>query len=285
MNFIRLAAAFPLLVLAGCATTPGRGAADAGALAQASRSDASNFIVVAVANEPGPAAIHPGSTARDYSDAAAYLVSDGARRAMRALGNDYHLQPVAAWPINLLHLQCAVFALPAGLTRAAMLARLQGDARVALAEPLQEYSVRTAQVDPYAGVQSGNERMDISQAHRMSRGRGVRIALIDTGLASDHPDLQGRVDVQRNFVDTDARRFQLDRHGTAIAGVIAANADNGVGIAGVAPEAQLLALKACWQLQEGQRCCALQLIHAGAGAGQRRRTQGEDHQPEPQRTA
>ena len=150
-----------------------------------------------------------------------------------------------------------------------MLVRLRADQRVALVEPLQEYAVRTTAPDPYAAVQSGNERMDISQAHRVSRGRGVRIALIDTGLASDHPDLKGRVDVQRNFVDTDATRFQLDRHGTAIAGVIAANADNGQGIAGIAPEARLLALKACWQLQDGRddaRCNSFTLAQALASA-------------------
>jgi subtilisin family serine protease len=179
------------------------------------------------------------------------------------------LQSVAAWPIDLLRLHCAVLEVPAGVTREAMLERLRADQRVALAEPLQDYVVQTAAPDPYAGVQTGNQRMDISDAHRVSRGRGVRIALIDTGLASDHPDLAGRIDVERNFVDSDARRFQLDRHGTAIAGVIAANADNGVGIAGVAPEARLLALKACWQLQDGHddaRCNTFTLAQALASA-------------------
>jgi subtilisin family serine protease len=169
----------------------------------------------------------------------------------------------------MLRLHCAVLQLPAGVTREAMLEKLRADQRVALAEPLQDYAVQTAAPDPYAAVQTGNQRMDITQAHRVSRGRGVRIALIDTGLASDHPDLLGRIDVQRNFVDADAKRFQLDRHGTAIAGVIAANADNGVGISGVAPEARLLALKACWQLQDGHddaRCNTFTLAQALATA-------------------
>ena len=257
------------LLLTGCASAPDTAPPDRDTLALASRADASNFIVVAVANDPGQRPVNAGSTPRGYSAGDGYAVSDGARRTMHALAGQYRLQPVAAWPISLLHLQCAVFALPAGSTREAVLQRLQSDNRVALAEPLQDYSVRSAQADPYAAEQSGNERMDISAAHRMSRGRGVRIALIDTGLASDHPDLRGRVDAQRNFVDGDARRFQLDRHGTAIAGVIAANADNGVGIAGVAPEAQLLALKACWQLQEGRdeaRCNSFTLAQALASA-------------------
>ncbi len=257
------------LLLAGCASAPAAAPDDRAALALAARADASKFIVVAVANEPGQGPVHAGSTPRGYADGSGYVVSDGARRTMHALAGQYHLQSVAAWPISLLHLHCAVFALPAGAARASVLQQLQSDGRVALAEPLQDYSVRSAQADPYAAVQSGNERMDISAAHRISRGRGVRIAIIDTGLASDHPDLRGRVDAQRNFVDGDARRFQLDRHGTAIAGVIAANADNGVGISGVAPEAQLLALKACWQLQDGRddaRCNSFTLARALASA-------------------
>jgi hypothetical protein len=239
------------------------------ALATAAEANSDQFIVLAVANDPDPQSAHPGSTGRSYSGSSDYVVSDSARRTMRNLSAQYHLQPVAAWPIGLLHLHCAVLKVPAGVTREAMLDRLRTDQRVALVEPLQDYAVQTSAPDPYAAVQTGNERMDITEAHRVSRGRGVRIALIDTGLATDHPDLLGRIDLQRNFVDTDAKRFQLDRHGTAIAGVIAADADNGVGIAGVAPEARLLALKACWQLQDGHddaRCNTFTLAQALASA-------------------
>lgn len=260
-------ALWPLLVVA-CASGGGASAVRPAALATATQTHSENFIVLAVSNEPDRIATRPGSTGRSYG-AAAYGVSEGARRTMRTLATEYRLQAIAAWPIGPLQLHCAVLAIPAGVTREVMLERLRTDHRVALVEPLQDYNVQTAAPDPYAGVQTGNQRMDISQAHRVSRGRGVRIALIDTGLASDHPDLRGRIDVQRNFVDDDPRRFQLDRHGTAIAGVIAADADNGVGISGIAPEARLLALKACWQLQDGHddaRCNSFTLAQALASA-------------------
>ncbi|HEX9472569.1 MAG TPA: S8 family serine peptidase [Steroidobacteraceae bacterium] len=253
-----------LLGLAGCAATAPR----PDALIEATRLDASRFVVIAVPNEFAPARLHLGGTAFDYGDQQAYAVSDGARRTMRALASRYHLQYTQSWPIGLLHLECAVFALPAGAAPEALLAQLQQDKRVAIAEPLHDYEVLTTP-DSYAAVQTSNERMKVGQAHLISRGRGVRIALIDTGLASDHPELRGRIEVQRNFVDDDARRFQLDRHGTAIAGVIAANADNGQGISGIAPESRLLALKACWQLQEGAdaaRCNSFTLAKALASA-------------------
>ena len=269
MNSARLGTALVFLFIAACASGTGLRTVLPEALAPATQANSGNFIILAVANDPDPVAARPGSTGRSYSGSADYVVSDGARRMMRTLAAEYGLQPVAAWPIGVLRLHCAVLAVPAGVTRDAMLDRLRIDQRVALVEPLQDYTVQTVAPDPYAGVQSGNERMDITQAHRVSRGRGVRIALIDTGLASDHPDLRGRIDVQRNFVDADAKRFQLDRHGTAIAGVIAADADNGIGIAGIAPEARLLALKACWQLEDGHdsaRCNSFTLAQALASA-------------------
>ena len=45
--------------------------------------------------------------------------------------------------------------------------------------------------------------------------------------------------------------FSGDKHGTAIAGVIAARANNGMGIVGIAPGAKLIALKACWPTPSG----------------------------------
>jgi subtilase family protein len=258
-----------LLALAGCATNGSISTAQPALPAPQARENAERYIVLAVANDPDPIAAHVGSTARSYGGQAPYAVSDGARRALRDVAADYRLQQVSAWPIGALHLQCALLQMPEGAQRDALMRQLQGDHRVALVEPLQEYAVRTTAPDPYSTVQPGHERMDIASAHRWSRGRGVRIALIDTGLDSAHPDLRGRIDLERNFVDEDSRRFQLDRHGTAIAGVIAANADNGVGIVGIAPEARLIALKACWQLQDGRddaRCNSYTLAQALAAA-------------------
>ena len=269
MRKLCLAVAWLPMFIAGCASGTGGMAARPESLAPATQANVANFIVLAVANDPDSVSARAGSTGRSYSANGSYAVSDGARRTLSDLTAEYRLQPVASWPIGLLRLNCAVLQLPPGVTREAMLERLRADHRVALAEPLQEYAVQTSGADPYAGVQAGNQRMDITQAHRVSRGRGVRIALIDTGLASNHPDLVGRIDAQRNFVDDDTARFQLDRHGTAIAGVIAANADNGIGITGIAPEARLLALKACWQLQDGHddaRCNSFTLAQALASA-------------------
>jgi subtilisin family serine protease len=126
--------------------------------------------------------------------------------------------------------------------------------------------------DPYFALQKGVEEIHVPEAQRWSKGRGVTIAVIDTGVDTSHPELAGRVKLTRNFVDDDEQRFQMDRHGTAVAGVIAALTNNGQGIVGIAPGADLMVLKACWQEQVSAPavCNTLTLAEALAFAIERR---------------
>jgi subtilisin family serine protease len=68
-----------------------------------------------------------------------------------------------------------------------------------------------------------------------------------------HPDLAGQVQVSRDFLP--AHPGAAERHGTGVAGIIAARADNRAGIAGVAPGARLMALRACWQDAAADTLC------------------------------
>jgi hypothetical protein len=103
--------------------------------------------------------------------------------------------------------------------------------------------------DPYFALQSGFSAIDAAAAQRWSSGAGIRIAIIDTGVDLQHPDLAGRIELSADFVDGGRRGFDSDRHGTAVAGVIGAVANNGLGIVGVAPAARLQIYKACEPLQ------------------------------------
>ena len=88
--------------------------------------------------------------------------------------------------------------------------------------------------------------MDVPDAWSSSRGANVTVAVVDTGVAASHPDLAGKIDSRsRNFAaDAGSTGIDdLDGHGTKVAGVIAAGV-NGVGTVGVAPQAQVLALRA-----------------------------------------
>jgi subtilase family protein len=69
----------------------------------------------------------------------------------------------------------------------------------------------------------------------------VRVAVIDSGVDANHPELKGRIVDARSFVGDTV--VDLQGHGTFVAGEIAAATDNGLGIAGLAPPARLLVAK------------------------------------------
>ncbi len=71
---------------------------------------------------------------------------------------------------------------------------------------------------------------------------GVLVAVLDTGIDQQHEDLAGRIVGSINFSDSQTVSDRLG-HGTHVAGIIAATAGNGIGIAGVAPSARLLNVK------------------------------------------
>ena len=237
---------FGAAVASACAGSPAR--IDSRALPNTALEPAEHFIIAAVDNPPADLMPHAGSTPRGYEAVAAYGADASARKVMRALEDGYGLREVNAWPIEPLHIRCAVLRLPDGADRAALLESLSRDKRVRLAQPLQTFVTRSAGYnDPYLELQRGFWQMRVDEAHPWSRGEGVRVAIIDTGVDTLHPDLARSIAGAANFVDSDARQFRRDRHGTEVAGVIAAVANNHEGIVGIAPEARLLVFKACWQ--------------------------------------
>jgi len=70
----------------------------------------------------------------------------------------------------------------------------------------------------------------------------VLVAILDTGIDRDHEDLAGRVVAEVNFSDSPVAD-DLHGHGTHIAGIIAADTGNGIGIAGVAPRSLIMNVK------------------------------------------
>jgi type VII secretion-associated serine protease mycosin len=85
--------------------------------------------------------------------------------------------------------------------------------------------------------------LDIAQAHRITEGAGVVVALIDTGVNADHQDLQGAI-LPGTAVDTGAAgdgRSDKDGHGTEMAGIVAGRGHgSGDGVLGLAPQSKIL---------------------------------------------
>jgi subtilisin family serine protease len=238
------------------------------------RTAPAQFIVVAIANPVTgrPAAV--GGTAHGYGTATNYRVSASATAVIRDIASQYSLTRISEWPIEQLQMHCVLFRIPPGTTREAVIEKLKADKRILIVQPLNEFESATAPApasafdDPYAKLQSNVRALDVAEAHNFSRGAGIRVAIIDTGIDTRHPDLAGRTQLTRNYVDNDEAAFRGDRHGTQVAGLIAASANNGIGIVGVAPDVRLLAYKACWQASASTsgRCNSFTIAQALADA-------------------
>ena len=262
---IRCALLGALIALASaCSTAPVR--IDSRALGDQASLSSDRYIIVAVDNVPPGYVAHAGSTPRGYDAAADYGATARARETLHAVEREYGLREVNAWPIKPLQIHCAVLEIPSGADRAQLLAALSKDRRVKLTQPLQTFATRTEDYnDPYVGLQRGFQQMDVADAQAWSRGEGVKVAIIDTGVDIQHPDLRDSVAAAVNFVDADDAQFRRDRHGTEMAGVIAAVANNREGIVGVAPNPRLFIFKACWQAQsdaDAARCNSFTLARA-----------------------
>lgn len=90
--------------------------------------------------------------------------------------------------------------------------------------------------------------LDAELAWLGSRGAGTVVAVVDTGVDATHPDLTGRVLAGHDTVRDDPLPVRDGRtdpqgHGTHVAGIVAAVADNGIGVAGLAPQAKVLPVR------------------------------------------
>ena len=91
------------------------------------------------------------------------------------------------------------------------------------------------------GGKTGKADINIETAWETLQGAGVKVAILDTGIDLGHPDLQGKVVAQQAFA-TDSIDDKMG-HGTHVAGTIAANTNNSIGVAGVCPQCQLIIAK------------------------------------------
>jgi len=175
-----------------------------------------------------------------------------ARKIARAHG----LAVVDTWPMSRIGLDCFVMAVPAGHSTATMADEVSRDPDVQWAEPVAMYEAQGGSIshnDALFAAQPAARQWHLAELHQVATGKGVKVAVIDSGIEANHPDLAGQVTLNRNFVANRPPAFEA--HGTGVAGIIAAKADNKVGISGVAPGARLLGLRACWQASSTRTVC------------------------------
>jgi len=179
------------------------------------------------------------------------------RRVATDIAQAHGLRLRDSWPMPAIGIDCFIMEDTGTLPLARVLDALARDGRVAWAQALEEYH-GLADSDPLYPVQPAAQAWRLADLHRASTGRNVTVAVIDSGVDADHPDLAGQVKAWRNFVDSAPE--PAEKHGTAVAGIINARTGNGIGIAGMAPRAKVLALRACWETGgQAARCNTLTL--------------------------
>jgi len=177
------------------------------------------------------------------------------QQVAEALARAHGLEMKSEWAMPMAGVDCFVMRLPEGDSRSTtdVAHEVSGDRRVAWAQPVSLYQGQASQQEPLYAAQPAAQQWHLAELHKLATGRGVRVAVVDSGVETRHPDLDGQIALSENFVDD--KPLPAEGHGTAIAGIIAARADNGAGIAGIAPNAKLLALRACWQAPQDQTLC------------------------------
>ncbi|MBS1152930.1 MAG: peptidase [Myxococcaceae bacterium] len=132
-----------------------------------------------------------------------------------------------------------------------LLELIRSNPDVEAAEPLMELKASFTPNDPDYGKQWNLKMINMPRAWDKSRGKGIVVAVLDTGIAYEDyddfkqvPDLKGAKFVEGyDFVNRDKHANDDHGHGTHVAGTIAQATDNAAGVAGVAFEATLMPVK------------------------------------------
>jgi len=234
--------ALAAVLLAGCASSSGVQPEQPAAVEQT----APRQILVTVRQPATLAAGLTGAPSQRYLQRR-YGPSPTVDRVLTQLAHEHDLRRDEGWPIQSLDVYCEVLTVPEGRDVAEVIAALQRDPRVDLAQPMNLFTTQTTRYDdPYVDLQSAATEMEVERAHELATGRGVSIAIIDSAVDGNHPDLRGRVRLTRNLATEHPTARGGEVHGTAIAGIIASAVNNREGIIGVAPDVSIAALRACW---------------------------------------
>jgi hypothetical protein len=199
---------------------------------------------------PAPQHYRPNSNyGGSYGD---NLARSARHRLANRIARQHGLTLLDDWPMPLLGLDCFVMSVPHGQSVTQVAEQVSRDPAVVFAQPMHAYEAEGGGPpynDPLFKAQPSTQEWRVADLHRVASGRGITVAVIDSQIEDAHPDLAGQIAVDRNFAPGPALRSE--QHGTGIAGIIAAKANNGQGIVGLAPHARLMGLRACWQVGDG----------------------------------
>lgn len=202
----------------------------------------------------------------EYGGGYGDVVSISARaREGRRIARAHGLVVMGNWPMPLLGLNCFILGVPEGRSAQDAATEVSRDPGVEWSQPMNLYRTRGGAVfynDPLYRAQPAASQWKLSALHDLATGRGITVAVIDTRIDRTHPDLAGQIEWSEDFASD--HPSGPEQHGTGVAGIIAAKGGNGLGIVGIAPNARIMGLRACWQLPgaDGSVCDSLSLAKA-----------------------
>ncbi|WP_374711468.1 S8 family serine peptidase [Symbiobacterium terraclitae] len=121
---------------------------------------------------------------------------------------------------------------------------LKMNPNVTYVEPNYIFTATWTPNDPYFSQQWGPQKIQLPAAWDHTRGSSnVVIAIVDTGVQRNHPDLSAKLVPGWDFVDNDDDPDDENGHGTHVAGIAAGLTNNGIGIAGGCPHCRIMPVR------------------------------------------
>ncbi|MBI4084880.1 MAG: S8 family serine peptidase [Candidatus Levybacteria bacterium] len=144
---------------------------------------------------------------------------------------------------NLPQTRTKVLDVPAGQENA-IIAALKQNPMIEYVGPVAYATVNFEPNDPEFINQYGLKKISAPSAWDITKGNGVKVAIVDTGIDTSHEDLSGKVTASKNFTSDSEKVTDDNGHGTHMAGIVSAVTDNKIGIAGTCPDCKLIIAKA-----------------------------------------
>ncbi len=227
-----------------------------------------------VLNDPRPQRLKGWGRVGRYSASIKYDKGLALQRLSKSILQDLPVNLVLAWPIKSIDVHCLVIDIPKR-QQSKILQHFSDDKRVKWVQKYQTFegmiesfateltlesvsdnsSLKNQSPDPYFNLQSTFKQLNLQQVTAVFDGRGINLAMIDSGVDSQHPELKHALIEQLDFVDGVHHAIPAEHHGTGIAGVMIARKNNGVGIVGVSPAINLYAYRGCWEEESGKTFC------------------------------
>ena len=216
---------------------------------------------VIVLDDPRPARLQGWQQGQsNYSSNQNYKNALELKRRAKKIAKRYKLELEQQWYIDSLSVYCLIVNIDSDQVETT-LSKLKQHKHVAWVQPSGEFNLLNStqtklpkKLSATPPIQTAEPVLGSLSAH--ADGTGVRIALVDSAVDSRHIDIAPAIEKSTDFVSSSSKVADTgEAHGTAIASVLIAQKDSKVGLSGIAPQANLLAYRGCWEDKSGNTNC------------------------------